>query len=121
LREPNDFKRNFWLKICKKGIKPTGDAGNPDSLCMKAQRLYTEIMEEVSTSTFGDEEEDLIEDQDDDSTIDEDHSRKQRLDDTKSKNCRNSKRSNIANNLSEMTSMFRDSQMSQMMFMNNNN
>jgi hypothetical protein len=44
LREPNDFKRNFWLKICKKVIKPTGNAGNPDSLCMKAQKLYTEIM-----------------------------------------------------------------------------
>ena len=52
-RDPADFKRNFWQKVCNKGIRPTGDAGNDNSLVMRAQRLYQEIMDSVEAQLMG--------------------------------------------------------------------
>jgi hypothetical protein len=47
------FRRDANVKICKKGVKPTGDSGNPNSLTMRSQRLYNDIMTSADDSTRG--------------------------------------------------------------------
>ena len=112
----------FQCSTGQNDVKPTGDAGNDNSLMMRAQRLYQEIMESVEAQTYGDEEEDEdeenpFEEEEAEKDQGENPREKRKREESKSKNCRNKKRANIANQLTDVTNMFRENQFSQMMMM----
>lgn len=52
-------------------MKPTGDSGNPNSLIVKSQKLYKDIMLSADAATYGDEDDDGEEEQENEEIIEE--------------------------------------------------
>jgi hypothetical protein len=75
LRDGPDLRRHFIQKLCNRGIKPTGNAGETNGVTKRAQEIYESILVKESVANFGandDDDEDDFEEGDEEEDQEDD-------------------------------------------------
>jgi hypothetical protein len=62
LRDGLDLRRHFIQKLCNRGIKPTGNAGEKNGVTKRAQEIYESILVKESVANFGASDDDAEDD-----------------------------------------------------------